>query len=72
MNDLLLRRVSEPRAGADGVDDYDVIGDVSGAHGLVIGRISKAPWHLQQPRGCGGLRTRNERTTALSARVRQR
>jgi hypothetical protein len=42
MADLLLRRVSEPRAGADGVDDYDVIGDVSGAHGLVIGRIFKS------------------------------
>jgi hypothetical protein len=42
MTDLLLRRVSEPRPGAEGQDDYDVIGDVSGGHGLVIGRIFKA------------------------------
>jgi hypothetical protein len=40
MTDLLLRRVSEPRPRAEGHDDYDVIGDVSGGHGLVIGRIS--------------------------------
>jgi hypothetical protein len=42
MTDLLLRRVTEPRAGAEGQDDYDVIGDVSGGHGLVIGRIFRA------------------------------
>jgi hypothetical protein len=42
MTDLLLRRVSEPRPGAEGQDDYDVIGDVSGGHGLVIGRIFRA------------------------------
>jgi hypothetical protein len=42
MTDLLLQRVSEPRPGAEGRDDYDVIGDVSGGHGLVIGRIFKA------------------------------
>jgi len=42
MADLLLRRVTEPRAGAEGQDDYDVIGDVSGGHGLVIGRIFRA------------------------------
>jgi hypothetical protein len=35
---LLLRRVPESRPGADGQDDYDVIG----ADGLVIGRIFKA------------------------------
>jgi hypothetical protein len=35
MRDLLLRRVSEPPPGAEGQDDYDVIGDVSGGHGLV-------------------------------------
>ena len=47
MTDLLLRRVSESRAGAEGQDDYDVIG----ADGLVIGRIfraitspAEAPW----------------------------
>jgi hypothetical protein len=38
MTDLLLRRVSESRAGAEGQDDYDVIG----ADGFVIGRIFKA------------------------------
>ena len=38
MTDLLLRRVSENRAGADGQDDYDVIG----TDGMVIGRIFKA------------------------------
>jgi len=38
MTDLLVRRVSESRAGAEGHDDYDVIG----ADGLVIGRIFKA------------------------------
>jgi hypothetical protein len=42
MTDLLLRRISEPRPGAEGQDDYDVIGDVSGGHGLVIGRIFRA------------------------------
>jgi hypothetical protein len=42
MTDLLLRRVSESRPGAEGQDDYDVIGDVTGAHGLVIGRIFRA------------------------------
>jgi hypothetical protein len=38
MTDLLLRRASESRPGADGLDDYDVIG----VDGLVIGRIFKA------------------------------
>jgi hypothetical protein len=38
MTDLLLRRASESRPGAEGQDDYDVIG----ADGLVIGRIFKA------------------------------
>ena len=39
VSDLLLRRVSASRAGAEGKDDdYDVIG----ADGLVIGRIFKA------------------------------
>jgi hypothetical protein len=38
MNDLLLRNVSESRAGAERRDDYDVIG----ADGLVIGRIFRA------------------------------
>ena len=38
MGDLLLRRVSASRAGAEGADDYDVIS----ADGLVIGRIFKA------------------------------
>jgi len=38
MTDLLLRRVSESRPGADNQDDYDVIG----TDGLVIGRIFKA------------------------------
>jgi hypothetical protein len=42
MTDLLLRRASESRPGAEGQDDYDVIGDVTGAHGLVIGRIFRA------------------------------
>jgi hypothetical protein len=42
MTDLLLRRAAEPRAGAEGQDDYDVIGDVSDGHGLVIGRIFRA------------------------------
>jgi hypothetical protein len=42
MTDLLLRKVTEPRAGAEGQDDYDVIGDVSGGHGLVVGRIFRA------------------------------
>jgi hypothetical protein len=38
MTDLLLRRVSESRPGAEGRDDYDVIVD----DGVVIGRIFKA------------------------------
>jgi hypothetical protein len=38
MSDLLLRRALPSRAGAEGADDYDV----SGADGLVIGRIFKA------------------------------
>jgi hypothetical protein len=38
MTDLLLRQVSESRAGAEGQDDYDVIS----ADGFVIGRIFKA------------------------------
>jgi hypothetical protein len=38
VSDLLLRQVSAGRAGAEGADDYDVIG----ADGLVIGRIFKA------------------------------
>jgi hypothetical protein len=38
MTDLLLHRASESRPGADGQDDYDVIG----SNGLVIGRIFKA------------------------------
>jgi hypothetical protein len=42
MTDLLLRRVSPPRPGAEGRDDYDVIGDASGGHGLVLGRIFRA------------------------------
>jgi hypothetical protein len=37
MADLLLRRASERRPGAEGLDDYDVIG----TDGLVIGRIFK-------------------------------
>jgi hypothetical protein len=42
MTNLLLQRVTEPRAGAEGQEDYDVIGDVSGGYGLVIGRIFRA------------------------------
>jgi hypothetical protein len=42
MTDWLLRRVTEPRAGVEGQDDYDVLGDVSGGHALVIGRIFRA------------------------------
>ena len=42
MTNMLLRRMTEPRAGAEGQDDYDVIGDVSGGDGLVIGRIFRA------------------------------
>jgi hypothetical protein len=38
MTDLLLRRSPESRPGADGQDDYDVIG----ADGMIIGRIFKA------------------------------
>ena len=38
MTDLLLRRARVNRPGADGADDYDVIGQ----DGLVIGRIFKA------------------------------
>ena len=38
MTDLLLRRVSKSRAGADGPDDYDV----AGPDGLVVGRIFNA------------------------------
>jgi len=37
MTDLLLRRVSKSRAGADGPEDYDV----AGPDGLVVGRIFK-------------------------------
>jgi hypothetical protein len=37
MSDLILRRASERRTGAEGPDDYDVIG----VDGLVIGRIFK-------------------------------
>jgi hypothetical protein len=42
MTDLLLRRVTEPRAGAEGRDDYDVMGDVASGHAFVIGRIFRA------------------------------
>ena len=38
MSDLVLRQVPEVRAGAEGPDDYDVIG----ADGYVIGRIFRA------------------------------
>jgi hypothetical protein len=38
MSDLVLRRASESRAGAERPDDFDVIG----ADGLVIGRIFRA------------------------------
>jgi hypothetical protein len=38
MTDLLLRKAQAVRAGAQGDDDYDVIG----ADGMVIGRIFKA------------------------------
>ena len=38
MSDLLLRRVSKSRAGAEGPEDYDV----AGPDGLVVGRIFKA------------------------------
>jgi hypothetical protein len=38
MSDILLRRVSESRPGADDLDDYDVIGQ----DGAVIRRIFKA------------------------------
>jgi hypothetical protein len=44
VSDLLLRRASPSRAGAEGADDYDVIG----GDGLVIGRIFKA---TQAPAG---------------------
>jgi hypothetical protein len=37
VSDLLLRQASPSRAGAEGADDYDVIGP----DGLVIGRIFK-------------------------------
>jgi hypothetical protein len=42
MTELLLRRVNDPRAGAEGREDYDVMGDVSSGHALVIGRIFRA------------------------------
>jgi hypothetical protein len=42
MSNLLLRRVSPPRSGAEGRDDDDVIGNVLDGHALVIGRIFKA------------------------------
>ena len=38
MTDLLLRQAQASRAGAQGDDDYDVIG----TDGIVIGRIFKA------------------------------
>ena len=38
MTDILLRKAQAGRAGAEGDDDYDVIG----ADGIVIGRIFKA------------------------------
>ena len=38
MTDLLLRRVPESRPGADGLDDYDVLGPDR----LIVGRIFKA------------------------------
>ena len=45
MTDLVLRQVSESRAGAERLDDYDVIG----ADGLVIRRPRGRP-------GCGRWR----------------
>ena len=42
MADLLLSRVTQPRPGAEEEDDYDVVADVSGAHGLVVGRIFRS------------------------------
>jgi hypothetical protein len=61
VSDLLLRRVSESRAGAEALDDYDVIG----SDGLVIGRIFRATmagwvWTLAcgERQGHGHERTR--------------
>jgi hypothetical protein len=55
VTNLVLRPVREARAGAEGSDDYDVIG----ADGLVIGRIFRAttappgtPW-IWIRTGCG-------------------
>jgi hypothetical protein len=60
LTDLLLRRVSESRPGAEGQDDYDVIVD----DGFVIGRIFKAtaspagmPWRWTLAYGQHGDRT---------------
>jgi hypothetical protein len=48
---LLLRKAQAVRAGAEGEDDYDVIG----ADGMVIGRIFKATTSpgVGTPPGCG-------------------
>jgi hypothetical protein len=65
VTDILLRKAQAGRAGAQGDDDYDVIG----ADGMVIGRIFKAttspgvgtPWS-QGPNAhswiCGNTRGR--------------
>jgi hypothetical protein len=49
MTDLLLRGLSESRAGAEGQDDYDVIG----ADGLVIEAFSRPARRLREHLGCG-------------------
>jgi hypothetical protein len=64
MTDLLLRRVSESRAGSEGQDDYDVID----ADGFVIGRIFRAstapagtPWMWTLAYGNDEVNTRTAR-----------
>jgi hypothetical protein len=53
MSNLLLRRVSPPRSGAEGRDDDDVIGNVFDGHALVIGRILRPALDPQEARGPG-------------------
>jgi hypothetical protein len=78
MSDILLRRVSQSRPGADALDDYDVIGK----DGSVIGRIFKAtrfpngmPWQCSLAADCcDGRAPRNgyamTRETAMHAFAR--
>jgi hypothetical protein len=71
MTDILLRKAQAGRAGAQGDNDYDIIG----TDGMVIGRIFEATTSLREHPGCGrsltGL-TRTERRPRTDMRQHDR